>query len=353
MHVFTTNLDGPGVSDVPLGVPVDMDGVQVWYFPVPAFRRLYWSPGMRAALSKHVKEFDIVHTHSVFLWPTWAAARIAGKCGVPYVLAPRGMLVGELIRRKSAWLKRAWIALFERKNIRDARLIHFTSEVEAKDAEVLGLKFAAACIVPNGIEISAQAAMLPEGVPPADARLPYLLFVGRINWKKGLDRLIGALPHIRGCDLVIAGNDEEGYKPKLERMAEEGGVAERVTFAGPVYGAKKQALMRGACMLVLPSYSENFGNVVLEAMAEACPVAVTPEVGAAGLVRECGGGVVLNGDPGKLGPGINALLSDRDELVRMGMAGQAFVVRRYSWDAVARQMEAAYARAIQGAAADA
>lgn len=353
MHVFTTNLDGPGVSDVPLGVPVDMDGLKVWYFPVPAFRRLYWSPGMRAALSKHVKEFDIVHTHSVFLWPTWAAARIAGKCGVPYVLAPRGMLVGELIRRKSAWLKRMWIALIEKKNIRDARLIHFTSEVEAKEAEALGLEFGASCTVPNGIEIPVQAATLSAGLPQMDARLPYLLFVGRINWKKGLDRLIGALPHIRSCDLVIAGNDEESYRPKLERMAKEAGVSERVTFAGPVYGAKKQALMRGACMLVLPSVSENFGNVVLEAMAEACPVAVTHEVGAAELVRECGGGVVLDGDPGKLGLGINAMLSDRDELVRMGKAGQAFVVRRYSWDAVALQMEAAYARALKVAAADA
>ena len=63
VEVFTTNVDGPVDTDVPLGVPVDLDGVKVWYFPVPALRRLYWSPAMGEALQRRVKEFDVVHTH--------------------------------------------------------------------------------------------------------------------------------------------------------------------------------------------------------------------------------------------------------------------------------------------------
>ena len=79
VHVFTTNVDGPGESDVPIGFPVDLDSVQVRYFPCPALRRLYWSPALGHALQCDVAKFDVVHLHSIFLWPTWVAARAAAN----------------------------------------------------------------------------------------------------------------------------------------------------------------------------------------------------------------------------------------------------------------------------------
>src|SRR4249920_2269941 len=79
VHVFTTNVDGEGESDVPLEQSVSMDGVHVHYFPVSGLRRLYYSPAMAMALAKDIGNFDLVHLHSVFLWPTWAAARAARK----------------------------------------------------------------------------------------------------------------------------------------------------------------------------------------------------------------------------------------------------------------------------------
>ena len=114
VHVFTTNVDGPRDSDVPLDRPVTMDGVNVRYFPSTRMRRLYWSPPMARALQAELSGFDVVHLHSVFLWPTWGAARSARRHAVPYVLSPRGMMVKDLIQRKSRWLKRAWIGLIER-----------------------------------------------------------------------------------------------------------------------------------------------------------------------------------------------------------------------------------------------
>ena len=92
VHVLTTNVDGAGVSGVPLDRPVDLDGVQVRYFPVPFLRRLYWSPQMATATDARMAESDVLHCHSVFLWPTWMAARAARRARVPYVCAPRGML---------------------------------------------------------------------------------------------------------------------------------------------------------------------------------------------------------------------------------------------------------------------
>ena len=338
VHVFTTNVDGAGDSPVPLGVPVELEGVKVWYFPVPAMRRLYWSPDMGTALRKHAGGFDVVHTHSVFLWPTWAAARIAEKLNVPYVLAPRGMLVKDLIQRKSSLIKRAWIALIERKNIANAALIHFTSRIEEEAAAELGLSMRKWCIVPNGVNVSV--------IDRVEGEAPFMLAIGRISWKKGLDRLIAALPGIPGCKLVIAGNDEEGLTSKLEAQAVEAGVRDRVSFVGPVYGEDKAALLSRALVLVLPSYSENFGNVVLEAMAAGCPVVVTPEVGAADIVRESAAGAVFEGEPASLARGISSLVSDPVALETMGRKGRDFVRQRYSWETVSVQMEEAYKRVV-------
>jgi hypothetical protein len=93
VHVFTTSVDGENDSDVPLGEPVELDGVKVTYFRSRRLRRLYWSPPMRQALAAAIPTFDLVHLHAVYLWPMWAGARIARAHGVPYVSSPRGMLV--------------------------------------------------------------------------------------------------------------------------------------------------------------------------------------------------------------------------------------------------------------------
>src|SRR5689334_14985099 len=99
VHVYTTNVDGKGVSPVPLDRPTQLDGVTISYFSTSFGRRLYRSPDMRQALKLNIARFDIVHLHSVFLWPTSVAAQAARRAGVPYVLSPRGMLVRDLIRR--------------------------------------------------------------------------------------------------------------------------------------------------------------------------------------------------------------------------------------------------------------
>src|SRR5665213_796124 len=93
--VVTTNVNGPENSAVPIGVPVYLNGVKISYFSSMFLRRLYWSPSMANALKRDIGNFDVVHLHSVFLWPTWVAARFARKANVPYLISPRGMLVKE------------------------------------------------------------------------------------------------------------------------------------------------------------------------------------------------------------------------------------------------------------------
>ena len=343
VHVYTTSVDGDRDSPVPHETPVNIDGVQVWYFRSPRFRRVYWAPGMRRMLREHVGAFDLVHTHAIYLWPLWAAARCAADAGVPYLVSPRGMLEKDLIEQKSALWKAGLIAFIERHTLEHAAAVHATSEREAEQAAAFGFDLPLVRTIPNGIAVdrapgstvsAATAAILERG--------PFILYLGRVNWKKGLDRLLMALPQTNGARLVIAGNDEENYRDALQGIASNAGVADRVTFAGPVLGADKAALLAGAQLLVLPSYSENFGNVVLEAMAAGCAVVVTPEVGIAPAVRLSGAGLVVDGNPATLAQGISQLLSDPTQRAEMGARGRLVAETRYSWAAVAEEMEALY-----------
>ena len=342
VHVFTTNVDGPNVSPVPLGAPVDMDGVRVTYFPTGMGRRLYRSPDMAAALRAGIAGFDVAHLHSVFLWPTAVGAAAARRANVPCVISPRGMLVGDLVRRKSRLAKTAWITLIERRNLAGAAAIHVTADVEAEEIRRLGLPARRIEVIPNGIDLPPPEAIAAASRVKALADRPMVLSLGRVNWKKGLDRLIPAMSHVPGARLVIAGNDEENYQPTLEALARESGVADRVTFSGEVLGDAKWELVASADIFALPSYSENFGNAVLEAMACGVPVAVTPEVGLAPSVAAAGAGLVLPGDPKVFGEALAGLLADPERRRAMGEAGRRAAVEQFSWDAVASSMSALY-----------
>jgi glycosyltransferase involved in cell wall biosynthesis len=328
VDVVTTNVDGDQTLDVPVATPVDVDGVHVRYYPSP-FRRLYWSPQMRKALRAHVQNYDVVHVHAVYLWPGIAAARAAHQAGVPYVISPRGMLVPELIRQKSRVAKTLWLQLFERRGFAHAAGVHFTSELEHDEARRVGLPLPNALVVPNGIDLATR--------PDVARDHRTLLFLGRVNWKKGLDRVIAALPSLADARLLIAGNDEEQLTPKLRALAAQHGVADRVEFLGPVYGPAKDELLARATLFVLMSTSENFGNAVLEALAMETPVVLSSDVGLADEVVRAGAGVIGVDR-------VNALLDDRARRDEMGRKGRALVESRFAWQRVAQEMEEAYRR---------
>jgi glycosyltransferase involved in cell wall biosynthesis len=341
VHVYTTSVDGPGDSPVAHNAPIDVDGVKVWYFRSPSLRRIYYAPGLRAALRESAAGVDVIHTHAIYLWPLWTAAREARQAGVPHVVSPRGMLEKELIERKSALWKAMLIGFVERTNLESAAAVHVTSRREAEQAEAFGFRLKRVAEIPNGVNLDRDGGSTSPAIFAVTGGAPYVLFLGRINWKKGLDRLIAAMTHAPRVRLIVAGNDEEGYRARLENMARQYGIADRVIFTGAVHGGDKAALIDGARALVLTSYSENFGNVVLEAMAAARPVIVSREVGLADLVEATGSGVVTNGSPEQLGESIARLVADAKTGEAMGRNGRE-TAARYSWDGVAAQMESLY-----------
>ncbi|MEM9028965.1 MAG: glycosyltransferase [Pseudomonadota bacterium] len=345
VHVYTTNVDGDGTSDVPVGELVDVDGVAVTYFPAGAGRIVYRSPDMLAELDDKLGSFDVLHVHSVFLWPTMIAASRARRQRLPYVVSPRGMLVPELIRRKSCLAKRTWIELFERRNLAGARAVHVTTDAEAADIRRLGLTARKFAVIPNGIHgPPAGASTRPD--PFRALGGPVLLFLGRVNWKKGLDRLIPALARVDAVQLAIVGNDDDGYRTEIEAMARGNGVADRVHFMGPLYGDEKWAAFQAGDVFALPSYSENFGIAVVEAMAAGTPVILTPEVGVAPMVQETGAGLVVDGTPEALGGAIQEIFQNPGLRDAMSEAGRRAAKEYFSWSNICERMEALYQDAV-------
>ncbi len=336
VHVVTTTVDGAGDSEVPLGEVVEMDGVKVWYFRSPFLRRLYFSPDMGRWLKRELSGFDVVHLHSVFLWPTNYAARICVRVAVPYALAPRGMLVRELIQKRRRWVKSMWLRLVERYTLTHAAGIQFTTDWERERASDIEIKSKRSWVIPNGVDKAPVT-----GLTAATEKRDGVLYLGRINWEKGLERLIRDLPEVTG-KLRIVGNDEEMYGEKLLTLARELGVEDQVVFSGPRFGVAKWSLLASASVFVLPSLSENFGNVVLEAMLGGCPVVLSKQVGVASLVQAAGVGEVVDGTPGSFAAAINRLLVNETQREEMAAKAQQWVVRHFAWPVVASRIEVAY-----------
>ncbi len=267
---------------------------------------------------------------------------------MPYVVSPRGMLERDLIEHKNPLLKGLWIAAIERRNLERASAIHVTSNREAEQAAAFGLKLPLVREIPNGFTLEDGAGQ--PASPAIEAIVhaePFALFLGRINWKKGLDRLIGALSRVPAIRLVVAGNDEENYRAVLDPMAARLGVSSRIVFTGSVHGADKAALLSHARFLVLPSYSENFGNVVHRSHGRRLPGDRVEGR------RSCGHGARHRRRArrrrrrGTLGAAMSRLFGDAALRQEMGGRGRAAAHARYSWPVVAEQMEDLYSSLLR------
>jgi glycosyltransferase involved in cell wall biosynthesis len=228
--------------------------------------------------------------------------------------------------------------------LRGAAYLHVTSEAEYADAaRVPLLPLPAACVVPNGVDIPDFSALPPPSRAIEHAtRTPYLLFLGRLSWKKGLDRLLASLAGTP-YRLLIAGPDEGGYQQVLHKLSREHGLGGQVEFLGAVHGADKWWLLRAARCLALTSYNENFGNVVAEALAAGTPVVVTPEVAIEAHELRARAGLVVDGAADALRHALGVFWHDAQRREQAGAAGRRYAAERLSWASAAERMLSYYA----------
>lgn len=284
---------------------------------------------------------DILHTHGMWEPMMPAAAAVARRRGVPYVVTPHGMLDPYTLSVKRT-KKVIALATTHRSFLRRAAFVHMLNRDEATLAAPV-LHGTPTRVISNGIFLEELDRTPPPGTfrtqhPQLEGR-PYILFLSRLAHKKGLDYLADAyaIVHERtpGVDLVVAGPDD-GERATFEAAIKRHGVQRHVHIVGPQYGPDKLAALRDAAVFCLPSRQEGFSIAITEALAMGLPVVVSrachyPEV------SEVGAGIETDLDASEVARALLCVLADRSEAARMGEAGARLVRERFTWPMVARR----------------
>lgn len=318
------------------------------------FSPLLVSPGLAKWLWRKINTFDIVHIHGLYRFPATYAAYQAHKQNVPYVIRPHGALDPYLYDKssRSVWLKRLYERWFDLPNLEGAGAIHYTTEEERKRASFLNLQ-APSFIIPNGIEWS-RFESLPERGAFRKAQgygdEPLVLFLGRLHFKKGLDLLIPAFATVRHrfpqATLAIVGPENDDYGQQVRGWVTEHGLNEAVHFVDHLDGPDVLQAYVDADVFVLPSYTENFGMTVVEAMACGLPVVISDQVNIHSEVATLGGGLVTRCDADEVAGAVIGLLDDENRRRTMGQAGRQAAQAQYTWPAIAEALTHEYETVI-------
>ena len=351
--LMTTNVDPDGRLKVPLGMPIEQCGARMLYYDVWPLGRYAFSSSLAKALFQTVHNYDVIHIHWLYNFSSLVAAIAAYKSQVPYVFQPNGSLDPNLMRRNSA-VKKSYNALFGNYIIRHAAAIIFTSEAERRLAHLNGMP-AMSYVVPVGLDW-AEYTNLPELGEfrkqfPDIGNRQVVLFLGRISRQKGLDILISAFRKVilehPTAYLIIVGPDGEGYSREVNKMVVEFGLKSCVKFVGPLQGRAKLAAYVDSDVFVLPSYAENFGATVTEALACKRPVVISNRVNICDEIASAQAGIVTECSADSVAKGIARVLEDQNLANRLGTSGYKLVQQRYTWDAALQQLIPIYSSITQ------
>ncbi|MDJ0772132.1 MAG: hormogonium polysaccharide biosynthesis glycosyltransferase HpsP [Mastigocoleus sp. MO_167.B18] len=352
--VITTNSNGDTgqeALEVPLNQVIEQDGYQIIYFKCAPFRRYKFSIDLFRWLNRHAHEFDLAHIHALFSPISSIAATICRRHKLPYILRPLGTLDPADLQKKRK-LKQLYAAVLESPNLANAAAVHFTSEQEAKVSERFG-RVTKDLILPLGvakleekysevIHYDRKQIILDKYNIYGD--FPLILFMSRIDPKKGLDVLIPALEKLLSENFkfhfVLAGTNPQdlSYEQKIKQQIEASELKKCTTITGFITGELKSVLLQAADLFVLPSYYENFGIAVAEAMVVGTPVAISDQVHISNEVRNSKSGWVCEVNTQALANILREALRKPEERQYRGLQAQQYALQHYSWDAIASKI---------------
>ena len=319
----------------PQGIPI-----HVFDTGIPTRLWTAYSRELTEFLNQNIPRFDLVHIHEIWHHAGYTASKVARKQGIPYILTIHGELSDWSLQHKGL-KKLLYRKVVLDKILKNAYALHAITRAEKERIAELGYE-TPVLVAPNGIDPS-PFEQLPDPSAFLD-RFPVLknkrviLFMGRLNPKKGLDILAHSFSSLKrrfpDTVLLLAGPDEEGTRQRTESILRSQGNLDSAVFTGMLTGEDKLAAMACADVFVLSSYSEGFSIAILETMSSRLPVVITkrcnfPEV------AEHGAGFVVEADEKPVAEAIGRLLSDPDLRVRMAERGRKLVAERYTWEATA------------------
>lgn len=345
VDLATTDDNGDELLGVPFEQQTEYHQIPTYFFPkfaprIRAVREFTFSGALTAWLWKHVDAYDLIHVHGLFSYPSTIAMTIARLKRVPYINQPHGLLC-EWSLQQSRLKKQVFLSLIERANLNHSNALQLTAEKERQEVDLLKLK-PEKILVPLGLNISAP-------IPDARWQLrqwlnipleqPVILFMSRLHAKKGLEYLIPALSQIRDrtFSFVLAGNGTPAYEAEIDQLLVQAGIQARTHRPGFVTGQQKQLLLQGSDIFALTSHSENFGVVVLEAMAAGLALVLTPGVALSSLLHEEKVGYVTELEVAKIAEAIEHCLSHPEAARQIGERARRLVLERYSWENIAKQ----------------
>jgi glycosyltransferase involved in cell wall biosynthesis len=343
VDVVTTNANGDDVLPGSVGQWHDRDSYRVQYFPTWHRYDLVLSRSLLTWLWQHLSDYDLLHSHTLFAPMLAIAHWMARRRGVPYVMTPHGMLDPWAIAHK-AWKKDVYFRWIERPTLTHAAAIHALNQREK--AVITDLNVPTRIhIIPNGV------ALPPDVQGEVDDPIPEnavtVVYLGRINPKKGLDRLIHAVKTARSqhpnLHLVLAGPDALGYRATLQRQIQSLNLENAVTFTGLLTGDRKWSLLKSADVFVYPSLSEGFSIAILEAMAMACPCIITT---GCNFPEATDVAYIVEPEPEAIAAALHQVLVDLPTAKILGDRAQHFVQQRYTWAATAATLQQVYTSLI-------
>lgn len=347
--VFTTNANGKHRLDVPLNQPINVNGVEVWYFPLAQNGFFFYSPALGAACHDRLHEFDLVVLECVLGYALFPAAKACIRSKVPYIIPLRGQLLPWSMRQ-GYWKKMVYLRLLASHYLNHAAALHCTDPDEAQF--IPSFLTPPTFVVPNGVDpekfdcLPARNILRTKLGIPEDAKV--MLFLGRLHVKKRPDIAVSTLGACQTMShevhLVLAGPDQAGMTPQLRRQAELMGCANRLHIVGLLKGMAILEALVDADLFLMPSEpeSENFGMSALEALAAGVPILVSTGVPMGRWAEAADAGKVVTCDIQVFQHTAIELLSQPARLQKMAQNGMQLARGKFDIAIVAQQMLAQY-----------
>lgn len=346
--VLTTNANGDQSLDVPLGQPLDVDGVTVHYYPIRRGfpRTFFYSPDLVRACTDIIKDHDLVILDTLFTHPTRPVARACLCMNKPYIMPLHGALLPWSLRQKSL-KKYIYLCLLERYYLNHAAGLHCSDPDERDAVEHLRLK-SSAFVVPYGLDFSHWQNLPPRGIfrrkLDISEKEHVLLMLGRLHRVKNPELAVEMLGLLERKDvhLVFVGPDEEGYQMQLLARASVLGCAGRIHFTGLLCGSSLLSVMADTDLFLMPSLSESFGMAAVEAMACGLPVLLSKYVPLGRWTEEAGAGRQVTCTPEAFAKACDEMLGNETALRESGERARELAFQRFDINKVTKRLFSQY-----------